>query len=798
MLGRGIDPRVANATNLCQTSLNSGTIEWAVNLEIVDMLSNAPYLHEVVLTEIHHRLVCTAVVRVQLALSLLEMMVKNLGFETLRRLSEDILDDLVALVKKRDTWQYSFERNLYKSVGSAMRRVAGSTAPQLGISSAERAHWQRVRLKVLAMLQLWTDAFLLRQGELRPLFDAYKALREEGVTFPPREATPEEAPALLGPGDPTPSARPPPPRQAAGGPPDRQRAPAEQQPQPDAARASPERQPEPAGRPLPPMDSADVERVKAELEALVTLLDGVDAAGLLAGRAEGESTDLQSAALRQRLDKCERLMPKLRELIEYTSEEPAVDAEGGSGALDEMILCGLLELFSGMEAAVARGHRCLSHEVFGASQLSTVNAGPSTEAIGPARAHGAEDADMLNVFGDPPAASAAPAAAPSLPEQDLLGFGDSEPVAPSGSQCVAASAAVSGDAPALGPMPPLPPEREPTAAELEAFDLILAQYLQEEEWKLMRQMQEAEDERVARELQAAMDEEQGHQQRAQAQMMARLAAAQEAHFQRFAPPARGPGPSLGGPSQGPPELLTGFSGSLGTSSRPGKKGRANAEMVGFGSAPPPPEEVHGGGTSHKGLGYGMLANTEQGESLLGDGAAKARGGTGASTLVDGASAYLGEALRGAAHAAAGAVSSGGSGGAVRSLGAGVPSSYAAVDAEGSSLLGGGGVSAPSSHDRLRSLRKFVVKHGGRSSKAGLSDQKARLLSEEDAEVGDDGFRSVQVEGGWELVRRPGQGEMPFWYHAGTGRSQWEPPECVRSKARGVDAGTSAGFSSFHA
>merc|ERR1719201_1702619 len=37
------------------------------------------------------------------------------------------------------------------------------------------------------MLQLWADAFLLQEGQLWPIFDAYKRLRREGYTFPDKQ-----------------------------------------------------------------------------------------------------------------------------------------------------------------------------------------------------------------------------------------------------------------------------------------------------------------------------------------------------------------------------------------------------------------------------------------------------------------------------------------------------------------------------------------------------------------------------------------------------------------------------------
>lgn len=159
-----------------KTSLGSNTIEWSLNLRICDMLQANPSLAPHVMKHLDGRLRKENPVKVMLALSLLEMVVKNCGIVACRFIDNALTDALVCLVRKREGWRYSIGRNLHKSFGGWL--------PSAGISEAERRLWLQVTRKVLEMMQLWADAFLLQEGELQPVFLAYKQLRQEGIRFP--------------------------------------------------------------------------------------------------------------------------------------------------------------------------------------------------------------------------------------------------------------------------------------------------------------------------------------------------------------------------------------------------------------------------------------------------------------------------------------------------------------------------------------------------------------------------------------------------------------------------------------
>ncbi len=49
-------------------------------------------------------------------------------------------------------------------------------------------NWNKIRTKVLYLIQLWYDAFMLDESVYNNIIDTYKTLRKENVLFPPRSA----------------------------------------------------------------------------------------------------------------------------------------------------------------------------------------------------------------------------------------------------------------------------------------------------------------------------------------------------------------------------------------------------------------------------------------------------------------------------------------------------------------------------------------------------------------------------------------------------------------------------------
>lgn len=173
------DSQLAELEQTLATSLSSTTIEWALNFRVCDMIQANPSLTSSLMRTLTSKIRKDSPVPVLLALSLLEIVAKNVGLDACRFIDESLTEALMALVKKREGWKYSLGRNLHKSFGTA--------ASSYGIDQAQRDLWMQASLKVREMLQLWTDAFLLQEGQLRPIFSAYKLLRREGYTFPEKK-----------------------------------------------------------------------------------------------------------------------------------------------------------------------------------------------------------------------------------------------------------------------------------------------------------------------------------------------------------------------------------------------------------------------------------------------------------------------------------------------------------------------------------------------------------------------------------------------------------------------------------
>lgn len=47
-------------------------------------------------------------------------------------------------------------------------------------------NWNKIEAKVLYLLQLWYDAFILEENVYNNIINTYKTLRKENIMFPPR------------------------------------------------------------------------------------------------------------------------------------------------------------------------------------------------------------------------------------------------------------------------------------------------------------------------------------------------------------------------------------------------------------------------------------------------------------------------------------------------------------------------------------------------------------------------------------------------------------------------------------
>ena len=161
--------------NLIETSLNSHAIQWDINLQIVDRVRSQEGSLCYVLDLVEVACGSTSTAKVELALTLLEMAVKNIGYGVVALFSEELVAALVDLIKKPKTLKGRLSR---------MQAVVRNSTDL----NTERDKDIVISQKVLALFQTWADTFLMQQGECRYFFVAYRKLRQKGYQFPTTDA----------------------------------------------------------------------------------------------------------------------------------------------------------------------------------------------------------------------------------------------------------------------------------------------------------------------------------------------------------------------------------------------------------------------------------------------------------------------------------------------------------------------------------------------------------------------------------------------------------------------------------
>lgn len=783
------------------TTLRSGTIEWAANLRICDMLSANPPLSPIAIQRLDHFLRKESPVPVLLALSLLEMVVKNCGFSVCRYVDDDFAEALVSLIKKRESWRYGIGRNLFKS-------GMGSYLPSgVGIGDDERKFWLQASNKVLEILQLCYDAFLLQEAQLRPVFAAYKKLRQEGHKFPRGEQGAsaglclvrgaEESPAFLAGACPGTSSTRSPSSAGGGGitPSNTSRGPtAPTSPDLPASVEEPSAPPEVAAAAAATAPSLiDLEEPRADTSAAATVSGGLF--GGLVLHQDDTMFPAAAAALAPSTPAVAAAVPEAAPRSRPTSGvEAAVEAAGG-------VLREFEELCDPAAASAELAERLRSAR----SQVLRLIEESPEEGLSEAMF----DA-LLKVFGV------------------LNEVCDSLPAGPPRS--AAGSAADTGAGAFRGPtahgadgeiLPPPPEEALPDREAQELYDLILARYLQERENAAAASSvaNTDEDEALARRL--AMEEEGGFGGGGGGFGRASggypggfggggdLFAAADELVRCGQCGCENQLPLQGRSSAGRMFCCYGCGRTQGVPSRPGRPQlsaqeqlRARAmEVVPTRNAPPSrvmcaagegPELLIGGGGGggeakeeepeatggsagtvaavRKAAAYAQIGSVHLsagllggegvggGEVLLGGApSGKTKSMTSWAKSVGAAAAAAGAAM-GAAGAAVGAAGGSSSSSAPRRLGDGVPQcEYAAFggDDAGASLMGDAALprNAPS---------KSMLSWG--SKKKGGDDIEESLLER------------VRVSPQWELIRPAGG--RPYWYDSETQVSQWQPPEMV--------------------
>ncbi|ANQ09403.1 Uncharacterized protein PCOAH_00037990 [Plasmodium coatneyi] len=114
---------------------------------------------------------------VVISLEFLNFCVKNLGLFFVRFLDESFMKKISALLKTT-----TLKKSITKDVKSKLSKFLIVPIIHPGVATDPRLHF--IKRKILFMLQLWHDSFILHQHVAAAVFDEYKSLKEKGITFP--------------------------------------------------------------------------------------------------------------------------------------------------------------------------------------------------------------------------------------------------------------------------------------------------------------------------------------------------------------------------------------------------------------------------------------------------------------------------------------------------------------------------------------------------------------------------------------------------------------------------------------
>lgn len=114
---------------------------------------------------------------VVISLEFLSFCVKNLGLFFIKYLDESFMKKLSKLLRTT-----TLKNSLTKNVKSKLSKFLIVPNMHPGVATDPRLHF--IKRKILFLLQLWHDSFILQQNLLPAVFLEYKSLKEKGITFP--------------------------------------------------------------------------------------------------------------------------------------------------------------------------------------------------------------------------------------------------------------------------------------------------------------------------------------------------------------------------------------------------------------------------------------------------------------------------------------------------------------------------------------------------------------------------------------------------------------------------------------
>ncbi|SCN62635.1 conserved Plasmodium protein, unknown function [Plasmodium chabaudi chabaudi] len=114
---------------------------------------------------------------VVISLEFLNFCVKNLGLFFIRFIDESLMKKISSLLKTT-----TLKKSITKNVKSKLSKFLIVPIIHPGVATDPRLHF--IKRKILFMLQLWHDSFILYQHVATTFFMEYRNLKEKGITFP--------------------------------------------------------------------------------------------------------------------------------------------------------------------------------------------------------------------------------------------------------------------------------------------------------------------------------------------------------------------------------------------------------------------------------------------------------------------------------------------------------------------------------------------------------------------------------------------------------------------------------------
>uniref|UniRef100_A0A0G4I5P5 VHS domain-containing protein n=1 Tax=Chromera velia CCMP2878 TaxID=1169474 RepID=A0A0G4I5P5_9ALVE len=170
------------AVRLIDQQLQKGDLNIGTCIEIVDELNEHPGYSQAVLAYLRTRLKKHDYKVIHLTLELMEILVKNLGVKFAEYMTDDFMKVLRHMLRQTELIP-NWDGKLNKGLQMIFEEREGGMADPVKV----RPELRPIHEKILSLIQLWHDSFMLEERRCAGILNAYRRLKAEGVDFPHRD-----------------------------------------------------------------------------------------------------------------------------------------------------------------------------------------------------------------------------------------------------------------------------------------------------------------------------------------------------------------------------------------------------------------------------------------------------------------------------------------------------------------------------------------------------------------------------------------------------------------------------------